>query len=107
MMNGNTTKVRQNGVPTNTTPTPRQAPSRAQRITREARLWTSFVLERTGMNPGKVAEKALDAVAFSIDAGAKALAVPTKLAGVKEHQAAIATVAEMHPIYAQIGRAHV
>lgn len=98
MMSNNNTKVRLNGVHHN--PSTEQAPSRAQLITQEAQKWASFVMQRSGMNSEKVAAKALDAVAFSIDAGAKALAIPSKLVGVKEHQTALISVAELHPIYA-------
>lgn len=100
-MNNTTLKVRRNGVHTNTHTTQQVQPSLIRLMTQQARQWSAFVLETTGMNTLTVAEKALDAVAFSIESGAKALAIPTKLAGTRDHQEALATLHGLNPIYAR------
>lgn len=58
-------------------------------LTDQAARWADHVLA-TGTLPAEyVTRKALDAVAFSFEHGLRALAVPSKLVGVKAHQHAV------------------
>lgn len=59
----------------------------ARRIAREAERWIRFATERTTMRPDTVLRKGLDACAFSVQHRASSsLALPSKMAGVREHQ---------------------
>ena len=62
---------------------------RAQEVAEQAQRWLAFATERTRMRPHTLLAKALSSVAFSVHHGAASLAVPSKLAGVSEHQRAL------------------
>src|SRR5690606_32800270 len=68
---------------------------RARRLADEAWAWARFALERAALPPEKLYRKALDALAFSLDAGAHHFAVPSKLVGVREHQEALVALHEL------------
>ena len=79
------------------TPAPASETSRiehAAALTDEAEAWVAHATA-AGMDPATALRKALSAVGFSVRHRARALAIPSKLRGVKAHQDAVARLAEL------------
>lgn len=70
---------------------------RADPLTDQAARWAEHVLQTAPhLPPAYVTRKALDAVAFSLRHGLRALSVPSKLVGVACHQPAVEALAWFH-----------
>lgn len=67
---------------------------RAATFTAEARAWAEHAAG-AAFGQERAQKKALDAVAFSAEIGARSLAIPSKLQGVAQHQPAVAALAHL------------
>ena len=65
----------------------------ARRLAREAEAWLALARTSTRMREDTLVRKALGALAFSVQHGARSFAVPTKLVGVARHQRAVEALA--------------
>ena len=81
-------------VPLTTAPAPKDTAriEHAAALTAEAEAWVEHATA-AGMDPATALRKALSAVGFSVRHRARALAIPSKLRGVKPHQEAVALLA--------------
>ena len=63
-----------------------EAEAHVRALARQADRWRVFATERSRMTERTVTSKAFDALAFSVHHGAQSFAVPSKLAGTRDHQ---------------------
>lgn len=65
---------------------------RSREIAEQGARWLAFSEDRTRMKRPTLVAKALSSVAFSVQHGARSLAVPSKLVGTRRHQRALAAL---------------
>lgn len=81
-----------------TVPTAQPTESKAEyieRLVNEAKLWSRFAEEHSNLTKHRLQGIAMDALAFSINHGAKSLAIPSKLVGVMEAQDVLEAIVEL------------
>ena len=78
--------------------------ARANRIADDAGRWLTYASTRTRMTPAALTTKALQSACFSVATGASGFAVPSKLVGVRDHQARLwALVRDGYARHAELG----
>lgn len=97
-MNGSSIKVRHaHGVSTPTTLN-RDAAAHALHLLSQARLWLGHATTQSRMRADTLHRKAFDSLTFSLEAGARAFTIPSKLGGTSKHQDAIRRLYDLSPL---------